>query len=251
MKNLEQQSLSSIVLEQHELVPVLEKYNLDFCCRGKQTLAEACAEKNIDLAKLVLEMNESVSPGTAASVFTRMSAEELIAHILPHHHFYVKNSMPVIINHLDKLVSKHGERYPHLNRILQLFTAVKDEMLAHMQKEEQVLFPRIKEITALISQEKELIYLRDYITSPIKAMETEHDHAGQALFEIRRITNNYTAPEDACTTHQVCLQELKAFENDLHQHVHLENNILFPMALGFVRHAGVQSNTCSVGIVGS
>ena len=99
-----------------------------------------------------------------------------------------------------------------------------------MQKEENILFPRIREIATLSLQDKEINFAPDYINAPIEIMETEHDNAGQLMFEIRDITNNYIAPEDACTTHKICLEELKAFETDLHQHVHLENNILFPMA---------------------
>jgi regulator of cell morphogenesis and NO signaling len=138
--------------------------------------------------------------------------------------------MPVIINHLEKIVAKHGDLYQNMKKALELFTAVKDELEPHMQKEESILFPRIKEIASLSSQHKAINYVPAYINDPIKVMETEHDNAGQLIFEIRQITNNYTAPEDACTTHRVCLEELKTFETDLHQHVHFENNILFPMA---------------------
>ena len=128
------------------------------------------------------------------------------------------------------MVTKHGDRYPNMSKVLQLFTAIKDELEPHMKKEENILFPRIREVASLLLLHKEINFAPDYISAPIEIMATEHDNAGQLMFEIRDITNNYTAPEDACTTHRVCLEELKAFETDLHQHVHLENNILFPMA---------------------
>jgi len=234
MKIIEQQTLSAIALENYQVIPVFEKYNLDFCCRGKRTLSEACAEKNIHLNEVLSEMQLAKSISKPILPFTEMSADQLISYILIHHHFYVKNAIPVIINHLEKLVIKHGDRYTNLIKIYQLFNVVKDELEPHMQKEELILFPRIKEIAALALQKKDINYAPDYINAPIHVMESEHDKAGQAMFEIRDLTNNYTAPEDACTTHKVCMDELKAFEIDLHQHVHLENNILFPLAASMI-----------------
>lgn len=230
MKNLEQQSLSSIALEHCEVIPVLEKYSLDFCCRGKRTLSEACAEKNISLRQVTTEMEHAVNPEKPILPFTEMNAGQLISHILIHHHFYVRNTLPVIMSYLEKLVSKHGGRYPNLEKIYELFTAVKNELEPHMQKEELILFPRIKEIADLSAQHGSIGQSPAYINGPIHVMETEHDNAGQLMFEIRRITDNYTPPDDACTTHRVCWEALKGFEADLHQHIHLENNILFPMA---------------------
>lgn len=230
MENIEQQSLSGIALQHHELIPVLEKYSLDFCCRGKKTLAEACAEKKLNLQTIVSEIEQagrSVKPGLH---FAAMNAGELISYIIIHHHFYVKQAMPTIDSHIEKVATKHGERYPKMKRVLELFRDVQAELLPHMQKEEDILFPRIREIAAVAAQQKTLALPPSYISGPVAVMEMEHDHAGRLLFEIRELTNNYTPPEDACTTHMVCLEELKAFEEDLHQHVHLENNILFPMA---------------------
>jgi regulator of cell morphogenesis and NO signaling len=235
MKILEQESLSSIALSHHQVIPVLEKYSLDFCCRGKKTLSEACAEKNIPLQQVMSEMREATNISRPVMPFTEMTADQLISYIVTHHHFYVKNTMPVILGQLDKLVTKHGDRYPHLKRVHELFTAIKNEMESHMQKEEYILFPRISEIAAMSLEQKEINYPPVYVNGPIQVMEAEHDHAGQCLFEIRDLTNHYNPPEDACTTHRVCLEALKAFETDLHQHVHLENNILFPMAETLIR----------------
>ncbi|MFI5130643.1 MAG: iron-sulfur cluster repair di-iron protein [Chitinophagales bacterium] len=230
MKNVEQQSLSGIVLERHQVIPVFEKYGLDYCCRGKKTLSQACAEKNISLSNVKEEILLATESSKPILPFTEMSAEQLISYILIHHHFYVKSTIPAIINHLGKVVAKHGDRYPKMSKVLQLFIAIKDELEPHMKKEEHILFPRIREVASLLLLHKEINFAPEYISAPIELMAIEHDYAGQLMFEIRDITNNYTAPEDACTTHRVCLEELKAFETDLHQHVHLENNILFPMA---------------------
>jgi regulator of cell morphogenesis and NO signaling len=234
MENIATLSLSSIALSNHQVIPVLEKYHLDFCCRGKKSLSDACAESYINVNEVLADMETVTTVNKPVMPFTDMTAEHLISYILIHHHFYVNNSIPVIENHLDKLLSKHGEKYPWLAKVHGLFTAVKLELLPHMQKEEHILFPRIKEVCGWNGKAHPVPFKLSYIQGPIAMMEQEHDNAGQMLFEIGRITNNYTPPEDACTTHRVCLQELKAFEEDLHKHVHLENNILFPMAISLL-----------------
>jgi len=234
MKNIEEVTLSQIALEHHESIPVLEKYSLDFCCRGGKTLLEACNDKKIDLTEVANEIRNAVEREKPTVPFTEMTAGQLVSHILLHHHFYVKQTIPVITNMLDKIISKHGSKYPEMYKIQELFDAVRADLEPHMQKEEQVLFPRIREVADLSAHQKKSGFPPSYIIGPISVMETEHDIAGQLLFEIRDLTNNYTAPEDACTTHKVCLETLKAFETDLHQHVHLENNILFPLAISMV-----------------
>jgi len=230
MLQIEQQTLASIALSHHEYIPVLERYSLDFCCRGKKTLQEACIEKNLPLHTVVNEMIQSVKEVKSQMPFTEMTADQLISYILIHHHFYVKNSAGTILGHIEKIVTKHGDTYPYMHKVLNLFTEVIEELLPHMGKEEKILFPRIKEMASSLSQSPFNALSPEFINAPIQMMEAEHDNAGQLLFEIRKLTNQYTPPEDACTTHRVCLEELKAFEEDLHQHVHLENNILFPMA---------------------
>jgi len=229
MENIKQQTLKSIALEHHEVIPVLEKYSLDFCCRGGKTLTEVCTEKALDIDSLIEEMQQT-APTKPQMPFTEMNAEQLISYILIHHHFYVKNSIPTIFNHIEKVVTKHRDKYPNMQQVLQLFAAVREELLPHMQKEEMILFPRIKELVAAVENNAHQAFAPSFIDGPVLVMETEHDNAGQLMFAIRDLTNHYTAPETACTTHKVCLEELKAFEEDLHQHVHIENNILFPMA---------------------
>ncbi len=235
MTNISEQTLASLVTQHHQTATVLEKYDLDFCCKGKRTLAAACKEKNISLEDILAELQLFTVPEEQLQMpFEQMTAEQLIGYILIRHHFYVKQSMPTIYAHLEKIVNKHGERYPYMINVFKLFTAVKEEMTLHMQKEEMILFPRIKEVEKLLAEDKSSQTSGGYITGPINVMETEHEHAGELLYEIRRLTNNYTAPDDACTTFKVCIDELKAFEEDLHKHVHLENNILFPLAEKFI-----------------
>jgi len=231
MKNITDQTLATIVTNNHSTVPVLEKYHLDFCCKGKRTLAQACSEKGLPLETIAMELELATTKETQNKIpFTAMSDEEIISYILIHHHFYVKQSLPAIMAHLEKVASKHGDRYPYMIEVLMLFKAINDDMLSHMNKEEMVLFPRIKQLAAITEAHQAREFAEGYISGPIEVMEHEHDHAGSILYNIRQLTNSYTPPADACTTMQVTFAELKEFEEDLHRHVHLENNILFPMA---------------------
>jgi regulator of cell morphogenesis and NO signaling len=231
MLPISQQTLASIVKNNYQVVPILEKYNLDFCCKGNRLLADACNEKGIVVGEIVRELETAIAaPERKSMPFTAMTAEQLIGHILIHHHFYVKQSMPVIYGHLHKVAAKHGDRFPYMREVFQLFSAVKDEMTTHLQKEELILFPRIKELEKLHAENPKVSLPANFIDTPIAVMETEHEHAGETMFKIRALTSNYTAPEEACTTFKVSLAELKEFEEDLHQHVHLENNILFQKA---------------------
>jgi regulator of cell morphogenesis and NO signaling len=244
MQNIETKTLATIALSNHEFIPVLEKYGLDFCCRGKKTLAEACSEKKLASDIIVKELNESVQTDKRNMPFTEMSAEELISYITIHHHFYVKNSVTTIFSHIEKVATKHGDRYPHMKEVSKLFMEVVEDLIPHMEKEEKILFPRIKRLAESVRSGELSDSDTMLIDIPIQVMEAEHDHAGQLLYKIRELTNNYTPPEDACTTHRVCLDELRYFEQDLHQHVHLENNILFPMAKKMAEQR--ESKSCSL-----
>ena len=231
MKNIADQTLASIVTNNHFTVAVLEKYHLDFCCKGKRTLAAACTEKGLSVETIAKELETATTTLQNNKMpFTAMSAEQLISYILIHHHFYVKQSMPTILGHLEKVAFKHGDHYPYMIEVLKIFKEINEEMTTHMYKEETILFPRIKEVEALSNQKQNKNVSDRYIAAPIHAMEQEHEHAGDLLYTIRDLTNTYTPPAEACTTFQVCLAELKEFEEDLHRHVHFENNLLFPMA---------------------
>lgn len=229
MTDLANNTLASIVTKNHQAVPVLEKYHLDFCCKGRRTLSEACEEKGISLESILQELaiTGAEKPGL---VFDELTAEELISYIIIHHHLYVKQTMPVILGHLQKVATKHGERFTYMPKVFDLFLTINGEMLLHMNKEENILFPRIREIAANANAAHKKQFAAGFIDGPVSVMEQEHDQAGSIMYNIRELTSNYTAPADACTTFRVVLAELKAFEEDLHRHVHLENNILFPLA---------------------
>lgn len=230
MTNIAEQTLASIVTAHHQTVPVLEKYNLDFCCKGKRTLSEACQEKGISVEEILKELESSAEITTITQPFAKMNAEQLIQHILLRHHFYVKQSMPAMQEHLTKVATKHGDRFPYMTEVLHLFTQLRNEMTMHMHKEEVILFPRIKEVEALHHYKQKKPLDSNYIFGPVSIMEAEHDEAGEICSRIRELTNNYEPPAEACTTFKVSLAELKEFEEDLHRHVHLENHLLFPLA---------------------
>jgi regulator of cell morphogenesis and NO signaling len=232
MENIAEQTLGSIVAGNFKAASVFEKYQLDFCCGGKHTLAKACADKNINLQSVTNELSSMEEGRTTIKPFNQMSLSELIGYILIHHHFYVKQSMPQILQHLEKVATKHGDRYPYMKKVLSIFQEVNIEMLHHMQKEEQILFPMIKAADEATGDSAAA--LKEKLTMIVSVMETEHESAGGSMEAIRTLTNNYEPPFDACNTFKVSLAELKDFEEDLHKHVHLENNILFPEAVGAV-----------------
>jgi len=227
-------SLAQIVNSNHKAASVFEKYHLDFCCKGKRSLEQACSEQQLTTSQVTEEL-ENIFSNESNNIsidFDKMNLTQLCDYILQTHHVYVKNEMPQIYTYLQKVSSKHGDRHPELIRIFQTFAAVKEEMEGHMKKEESMLFPRIKELEKLVNSGSGKFQLNiGYLQSPINVMEHEHDHAGTQLNEIRVLTNDYTPPQDACTTYRLSFAALQAFELDLHQHVHLENNILFPKAI--------------------
>lgn len=227
MNELLNKTISQIVTDYHQTAPVFEKYGIDFCCKGKRPLVEACTEKALNKEEILAELNNAIESQTSSADFNAMSLTALADYIVRTHHTYVKFNMPQIYNYVMKVATKHGDRFPFMQEVLQLFSEVQDDMTQHMLKEERVLFPRIKQLEA----EGALNIPVEYYTGPINVMEEEHDHAGNLLYQIRELTNNYTAPEGACTTFRLSLASLQAFEADLHQHVHLENYILFPKAI--------------------
>jgi regulator of cell morphogenesis and NO signaling len=234
MENLNSLTLAQIVKSNFKTASVFEKYHLDFCCKGKRSLDQACAEQQLQVNDVVAELENvfANADNQTAITFAQMNLTQLCDYIVNTHHAYVKNEMPQIFAYLQKVSSKHGERHPELYKIFETFAAVKEEMEGHMKKEEIVLFPRIKELQRLLEDESPVTQINiTYLQSPISVMEQEHDHAGAMLNEIRMLSNDYVPPNDACTTYALSFAALKAFELDLHQHVHLENNILFPKAL--------------------
>lgn len=234
MEGIEQKTLAQIVIAEPETASVMEKFGLDFCCKGKQTLTEACANAGKDIKVVIQDIETAirkVDKNHPPEHFEKMELDALVSHILHHHHDYMKRSMPVIHTHLSKIAGVHGERHPELHEVLRNFDAMMMDLEQHLLKEEEVLFPYIKTLV-LAKHEPDHHHFgkTHFIENPIRVMLSEHDRAGELMGNIREFINGFELPADACTTYKTAFHQLKKFEEDLHLHVHLENNILFPKA---------------------
>lgn len=200
---------------------VFEDHGIDFCCGGAKPFDEACRERRLDPASVLLEIESAIAKEAAASQHTDWNMapfETLIDHIVTRHHSYLREELPRLASWIAAVRRAHGERDGVLLEQLDAaFTAMKDELDRHIRKEEVVLFPAI-------------LRSEGWIAQPIAMMEQEHDSAGRALDELRRMTGNYQQPAHACATYRALYAGLAALEADLHLHIHLENNILFPRA---------------------
>lgn len=239
MNEIITKSLAQIVNENYQAASVFERYNLDFCCKGKRSLLQACEESLLSPKELVTALEETVkSDQHSVQVnYNLLSLSQLADNIVNTHHVYVKKEMPQILAYLQRVASKHGGHHPEMLKVFELFASLKEEMDEHMQKEELILFPRIKELGWLRNSGTEVEFSLNYLQSPVNIMEQEHDHAGSIMAEIRELTNQYNPPADACTTYRLSFATLEAFEKDLHRHVHMENNVLFPNAIKMFRNA--------------
>ena len=223
MTELQNKTLSEIVTSNYQAARVLELHGLDFCCRGKRTLQDACAEKQLPMTSIVADLYNVLNAEDKSSDFRELSLTEMVEYIVRVHHTYVKLNSPQILGFTLKVATKHGDRFPYMKEVYTLFAELAEEMAEHMEKEEKVLFPKIK-LLELNLPETNIRFLE----APIQVMEEEHERAGDIMEQIRLLSNNYSTPDQACTTFKVTLDSLKAFAADLHKHVHLENNILFP-----------------------
>jgi regulator of cell morphogenesis and NO signaling len=230
-------TIGEIVAADYRAAGVFERHGLDFCCRGGRSLKDACrdAAVSIDAVVLALEALDGPLPADLPR-YDDWSLPALIDHIVTRHHAYVRQSLPALLTHSRKIAQVHGAKHRELGRVAELVEMVAAEMTSHMMKEENILFPFIVAL-ATARQDGRSAPLAPFgtVTNPIHMMEAEHESAGNALFEIRELTDGYSVPPDACRTYTVCLKELEAFEQDLHTHVHLENNILFPKAAALER----------------
>jgi regulator of cell morphogenesis and NO signaling len=235
MEQLQSKTLAQIVNENHHAATLFEKYGLDFCCQGKRSLQVACEEKKLSVAEISSELKSIAQKQARPLVdLDKITLKELVNYIISVHHSYVKQEGPQVVAYLQKIVSKHGDRHNELRKILEIFVNLKHEMDSHMQKEELILFPRIVGLETFRKNYNNTTPL-SYLEAPVLLMEHEHDDAGKLLGELRNLTNNYLPPADACTTYRLTFAALRSFETDLHKHIHLENNILFPKALELFR----------------
>jgi regulator of cell morphogenesis and NO signaling len=219
--------LGELVAEDFRTAEIFKKAGIDFCCGGKKTLEQACQEKNIDQKLIGEELKALASVPVAANLnFKDWDLDFLVDYIVNTHHKYVIKTMPDLIFYTHKIATVHGSRHPELVEVEKIFQQVNKELHQHLQQEEDVLFPAIK---AALTQRSEA--LRAKISSEIIRMSDEHESAGGAMDKISELTDHYTLPGDTCNSYLVTFNLLNQFEDDLHIHVHLENNILYPKAL--------------------
>ena len=229
-------TVGDLVASDMRTADVFERHGIDFCCGGRQTLGDACRRASADPEAVMRELDAlpvDEVPDEDASGWT---LDRLIGHIVSVHHAYVRESLPRLDGWIAKLVAVHGARHPELPSVASAFRRLRAELEQHLMKEEQILFPYVRELVRL--SDKACCAPRSpfgSVENPIRMMEREHRDAGDELSAIREMTCGFRAPSDGCTTYNVCMAELAAFERDLHRHIHLENNILFPRAIALER----------------
>jgi len=225
-------TVGDFVAEDYRTAKVFEKHGIDFCCGGKVPLADACRERGIDPAAILREIGEAKStPVARGENFAAWGLPFLSDYIVNTHHGYLRENTEQIAIYARKIAEVHGARHPEAVEIAAIFDKVAADMTVHLREEEEVLFPIIKRIDAA-RKEGTAPGTEDLETlkASLGKLNHEHDEIGDAVHEIRRLANGYTVPGDVCTTFALTYRMLKEFEDDLHKHVHLENNILFPKA---------------------
>jgi regulator of cell morphogenesis and NO signaling len=226
-------TVGAIVRDYPALSRLFEQANVDYCCGGKKTLAEACQQRGIDPQTFLAQLEDSTLSETVSQAnlqinFTALSLSELVDHIERIHHAYLHTELPRLEQLVTKVAAVHGAQEPQLVQIKDIFLSLSTELASHLIKEEQVLFPMIR----LLEGNEDLpMFHCGTIAHPVHRMEFEHDEAGAALAQLRQLTHHYTPPAWACNTYRALFDGLATFEQDMHQHVHKENNLLFPRAI--------------------
>lgn len=228
----DEETLGAMATRDLRKAQVFKKYGLDFCCGGRKTLKQACSEKGIDLTRIEKELQHvERQPAGQQLPYNEWGLDFLADYIVNTHHYYVKKNLPDISAYTQKVLKVHGAQHPELNKIAELVEELNVEMTTHMIKEEKVLFPYIKKLVNPAANQLDFAGSFGTVLDPINMMEMEHEVVGENMAQIRTLTNNYLLPADACTSYSLLYRLLEEFEEDLHLHVHLENNILFPKAI--------------------
>jgi regulator of cell morphogenesis and NO signaling len=227
------QTVREIALEQPSSIRVFEHYGIDYCCGGRKPLAEACAASGTEVDAVIAALESAAGiPAPTAEDWSRRSMEDLVAHIVATHHAYVKRELPRLAVLAQKVVNRHGAARAELPAIQSALSKLDEELTQHLAKEEAILFPYIVQLErACADGIARPAPCFGTVANPIAMMTEEHDAAGALLAGMRRLSGNFTAPQDACPTFHAFYDGLREFEQDLHRHIHLENNILFPRAI--------------------
>jgi regulator of cell morphogenesis and NO signaling len=234
MLNFNNRTIREIALEAPLTIRVFENYKIDFCCGGRIPFAEACEKAGVDPAELTTKLEEVFEQSQAgpAGSAERKKAAELIDHIVRTHHDFTRSEFARLLPLADKVAVRHGDHHAELLEIQSVFQKLADEMLLHMQKEEMLLFPYIERLE-VASDTNGLPPMPPFATvnNPVRMMMFEHEQSAELLRKLRSLSSDYTAPEEACPSYKGLYAGLEYLEQDLHRHIHLENNILFPQAI--------------------
>jgi regulator of cell morphogenesis and NO signaling len=224
-------TVGEIVAADFRTAAVFERFGIDFCCGGRRSLTDACRTGAADLDAVVNALDALAATVETEDDATQWLLPRLIDYIVSTHHAYARSSMPTIAASLTTLEEVHGSRHPELSRVAAYFDQVRGDLEHHMLKEERVLFPYLRDLAERADSCGRTQSPFGTVENPIRMMEREHREAADAMRIIRELTRGYTAPEDGCTTYAICMADLQRFERDLHRHVSLENNVLFPAAV--------------------
>lgn len=228
-----QKTVGETVASDYRTAAVFKQFGIDFCCGGKRSIGQVCEQKGIDpmLLQQALEQAQTAA-GRSEMNFDDWKLGFLADYIENKHHVYVQERLPQLVEYAGKVARVHGEKFPPNLEVAALVNTLRDELMGHLLKEERILFPYVRAMEkALLEGQPKPVPHFGTAAGPVNVMEAEHEVAGEIMHRIREITNDYALPEDACNTWRVLWSLLAEFEEDLHQHVHLENNILFPKAL--------------------
>ena len=232
MENIANRTVADIVADNIKTAHVFKRYGIDFCCGGGITVEKACEKNKVDYGNLLAEIIATAGNADRQHDYKSWSPGFLADYIVNTHHTYVNESLNILDQYMEKVVRVHGQHHPPLLDIQQLYSAVAEELKQHMMKEERILFPYIKSLENAVTTHSTMPDVHfGTVKNPIQVMNQEHENAGDLLERINKLTNKYSAPEWACNTFKALYAKLDEFEQDLHLHVHLENNILFPKAI--------------------
>jgi regulator of cell morphogenesis and NO signaling len=226
--NFDHMSVGDVALQHPAASTVFNNHQIDFCCGGKLSFKKACENAGVDPDTVMHELYQAEAnqmPGTIR--FDTWDTSLLCDFIVQHHHEYVRRSIPQLIGLLEKVLAAHGDQQPYLLSLQETFDELSEELLQHMEKEEVVLFPGIQRLFSESRIPVEVTPIPANLQAPMRVMEDEHMHAGDLIKKIRTLTANYTPPVSACPTYRVTFRRLKEFDQDLMQHIHIENNVLF------------------------
>lgn len=222
-------TVGEIVANDYRTASVFQSHGIDFCCKGGRTISEVCDIKNLAPSKIVQELLEIThSKDMSTPDYNTWPLDLLVDYVEKKHHRYIVRKSPELMQYLNKLCKVHGERHPELYEIRDEFAHAAHELAFHMQKEEKILFPYVRQ---LATEKQPAAPPFGTVENPIRIMMEEHSVEGDRFEKISALSGQYTAPSDGCTTYRVAFSMLREFEEDLHLHIHLENNVMFPRAI--------------------